>query len=278
MRLLNRALGANAISAFLSGAALIIYQFKIAAIFGVEKTTIFWLTGVGLVYFSATILSEIKRKRSGYILWIIAQDAIWVLASAIIVITKPFSITNEGYFLIKLFALIVLFFTVFQSVGLAQMDNVANQKFKRLSFSRVVKADKARVWSIISNVKDYHKVAPGIDNVTILSGEAQGMQRQCSHGKKRWTETCTLWEEGQQYSFEVDTKAPDYPYPLSYLKGIWIAKELSDTETEIIMHFDFIYKYKIYNVIIHPIMRCRFKNSCEQLLDNWEQQVEEGGR
>lgn len=276
MTMLNRALGANAISAFLTGAALIIYQYRIAALFGVEKTTIFWLIGVGLVYFSATIVSEMRRQRAGYILWIIAQDALWVIASIILAIAKPLAITDMGYHFIKFFALLVLCFTIFQSVGLAQVDNVPNQKYKRLTFSRVAMADQATVWQTISNVKDYHKVAPGIDDVIILSGTGAGMQRQCSHGNKSWKETCTLWEEGEQYSFEVDTQAPDYPYPLRFLKGQWIAKKLTDNETEIIMHFDFIYKYKIYNVLVHPIMKCRFSKSCRELLDNWEAAIKKG--
>lgn len=277
MTILNKALSANAVSAFLSGAGLIIFQHQIAAIFGVADTTVFWTIGIALLYFSASIVVEIKRQRTILILWIIVQDIIWILASFIIAIIKPFVITDAGYFLIKVFALIVLLFAIFQSVGLAQIDNVAGKNRKQLMYSRLINADKASVWKVISIVKDYHKMAPNIDNVTILSGEGKGMQRQCSHGKNSWQETCTLWNEGNQFSFEVNTSAPDYPYPLSYLKGTWVAKKHSATKTEIIMHFELTYKYKILNIIAHPFIKSKFNKICNELLDNWEKEIQREG-
>ncbi len=127
---------------------------------------------------------------------------------------------------------------------------------------------------MISDVGNYHTVAPNIDNSQIISGEKNGMVRSCSHGKDSWTETCTLWEDESQYSFKVNTEAEDYPYPLKFLKGTWIVNEVSNNETEIIMVFEFEYKKAIQNVLIHPLMKFQFTKVCKEVLDNWQAKIE----
>ena len=145
---------------------------------------------------------------------------------------------------------------------------------KKFIFERDVNATKTATWKVISDVANYHSVAPNVDDVKIISGERTGMVRSCSHGKDNWTETCTLWEEGEQYSFEVNTTAPDYPYPLKYLKGTWKIQELAPGQTRIIMIFDFTYKRKIHYVILHPFMKGKFNKICDELLNNWQGMLE----
>lgn len=100
------------------------------------------------------------------------------------------------------------------------------------------------------------------------------MVRQCSHGKDSWQETCTIWEAEKQYSFEVDTSAPDYPYPFKSLKGNWQANEINTSQTEIIMEFEFEYKNKIQNFLLHPFLKYKFSKVGEILLDSWKKKIE----
>lgn len=217
---------------------------------------------------------EIRRQRALAILWIIAQDSMFTLASIYVLIFRPFNISDTGYLLIGLFLIPITFFILYQSIGLYRIDSEKGAKVKRMSFQRTVKADKAEVWRIISDVGNYHEVAPNIDGSAIISGEKVGMVRSCSHGKDSWTERCSLWEEGQAYAFEVDTSAPDYPYPFKTLRGNWQVKAVGQGETEIAMHFEFEYKRPFQNLLIHPIMKRQFTKVCKALLDNWQSKVE----
>uniref|UniRef100_UPI003742D91A type II toxin-antitoxin system RatA family toxin n=1 Tax=Changchengzhania lutea TaxID=2049305 RepID=UPI003742D91A len=143
-----------------------------------------------------------------------------------------------------------------------------------MSFQRKVKASKTDVWNIISDIENYHKVASNIDNVKIISGEGEGMIRSCSHGKDSWSETCILWENEKQYSFLIDTKAPDYPYPFKTLKGIWKVDEIGTSNSEITMEFEFEYSKKIHNIILHPLLKLKFTKVCLEIMDNWQSILE----
>ncbi|MEM9834643.1 MAG: SRPBCC family protein [Bacteroidota bacterium] len=103
---------------------------------------------------------------------------------------------------------------------------------------------KEEAWQVISDVANYHKVAPNIDGVEVVSGEGKGMIRRCSHGEDHWTETCSLWVPEQVYSFEVDTHAHNYPYPFKSLRGQWEVESSGQSASKITMLFEFQYKRK----------------------------------
>lgn len=273
MNHLQKTLIANTIFSSLSGILLIFLSKSIAQIFGVANTLVFEIIGGILLFFAVTIMIEIKAQRSILILWIIIQDLLWVLGSVLIVWLNPFSISGMGNALIILVALVVFFLALAQMNALSQLDTRAKTGLKQMVFTRTISTSKAKAWRIMADVGKYHQVAPNIDHSKILSGSGVGMQRQCFHGKNQWTETCTSWQSEEQYSFEVNTKAPDYPYPLKYLKGTWQVKALDQEKTKIIMCFDFQYKYQIYALLIHPFLKKKFSKVAEELLDNWQKMM-----
>lgn len=270
MNAIQKSLLMNALFSSTSGALLLLFNRPVAKIFGTPNSVPFLIIGAVLLFFSATIFFEIKKQRPVSILWIIAQDFLWVTASIIIVVTNYFEVSKVGNTSIAAVAFIVLFMGVNQSKALAQVDSIDNKNTKHFRFERVVKAPKHKVWEVISDVANYHEVAPNIDDVKIISGEGQGLVRSCSHGAESWTETCTLWDEEKSYSFEVNTAAPDYPYPFRYLKGTWEVQELDSNTTKIIMLFDFRYKHKYQNWLLHPLLRNKFKKTANELLENWQ--------
>lgn len=270
MNAIQKSLLMNALFSSTSGVLLLLFSHPIAKIFGTTNSVPFLIIGAVLLLFSATIFFEIKKQRPLSILWIIAQDFLWVAASIIIVVTNYFEVSKVGNTSIAAVAFIVLFMGVNQSKALAQVDSIDNKNTKHFRFERVVKAPKHKVWEVISDVANYHEVAPNIDDVKIISGEGQGLVRSCSHGAESWTETCTLWDEEKSYSFEVNTAAPDYPYPFRYLKGTWEVQELDSNTTKIIMLFDFRYKHKYQNWLLHPLLRNKFKKTANELLENWQ--------
>ena len=252
MNTLNRALTANFFMSLLSGLILIIFQAQVAQIFGVMPNQVFPIVGAGLLFFALTIALEIKKQRALAILWISIQDALWVLASVVVLIWQPWAISTTGYWIIDGVAMIILLFFILQIRGLARMDTRNGAKL--LQFSRVVNAPVSTVWPLITDLENYHQVAPNLDAVKVLSTQTrgEGVVRSCSHGQNSWQETCTLWEEEKMYRFEVDTSAPDYPFPFAKLQGTWEVEAISPNQTRILMEFEVVYKKKIQNVLKPP--------------------------
>lgn len=271
MQLLKNALTANAIFSGISGISLIVFSKSFAKLFMVASNTVFWIVGIVLIYFAITIIVEIFKTRSLAILFIIVQDILWVVGSMILVLTNPFSISITGNTIIAIIALIVMLFAILQGLGLSRIDEVDNKtKMKRLSFKKKFNANKADVWEIVSDTGNIDKYASNVDKSQIVSGSGKGMVRSCSHGKKQWTETCSLWDEGNKISYIINTQAPDYPFPLSYLKGTWQVKELSANKTELLMHFDLIFNRNIQRVFLYPLLKTNFNKIANELLENWE--------
>lgn len=281
MGILKKSLFGNAIFSFLSGFSLLLFSNKIIEIFQVGSPAIYLTIGAVLVLFASLVLSQAIKPKIGLVLFIILQDFLWVLGSAFIVFFKPFGITSSGHQVIAAIAFVVLFFGIGQSVGLAQsgpmafMEGKKEKGMKQLSYQRIIKASKEKVWKAVSDVSNYHKVAPNVDAVEIISGEDEGMVRSCSHKTDSWTEVATLWEEGEQYSFKVNTEAEDYPFPLQYLTGNWKVEEIAENQTKITMTFDFKYNKKIQSLLLHPFMKIKFGKICRELLDNWQAELEQ---
>lgn len=264
----------NAYSTLVSGLAILLFSGKLQDIFQIDTNTPFLVVGGVITFFSFTMFIEIKKQRPLALLWIITQDFLFTVASIYVILFKPFEISNAGYLIIGLFLIPIVFFIIYQSIGLSRIDSIAGTKTKKLTFSRLVKADKPKVWKVISDVGNYHKIAPNIDNAKIISGQEVGMVRACSHGKDSWTETCSLWEEEKEYSFEVDTSAPDYPYPFKNLRGNWQVQDAGKGKTKIVMNFEFEFKKAYQNILMYPLMKIQFKKICKELLDNWQQEVD----
>jgi len=274
MNQVQKSLLINALFSGFSGITLVTLSKHIARLFNISNSSVFCIIGITLIFFSMAIIYEIKRQNLVGILSIIIQDYIWVLGSIILLIIQPFEISKDGNSIIGVVALVVLFMAINQAKALAQMDSILTKGIKRLSFERTMKATKSSVWKVISNVANYHEVAPNVDEVIIISGNGEGMVRSCSHGKDSWTETCSLWEEEKEYAFEVNTTAPGYPYPFKYLKGNWKVEEIDNAQTKVIMLFEFEYSKKFHNWLLHPILKGKFSKTAEKILDNWQNDIE----
>ena len=271
---LQKALSTNAIFSASSGILLIAGNQYFARLFGTANNTVFWITGIVLVVFSASILYQVRRQNPLGVLSIILQDFLWVFASIILLIVQPFEISKTGHSIIAMVALLVLLMGINQAKALARTDEPSKKGDKQLRFERTVKATKEKVWKVIADVANYHKVAPNIDDVKIISGQGQGMVRSCSHGNDSWTETCTKWQDEEVYSFEVNTSAKDYPYPFQRLNGTWKIEEIDQTTTKIVMTFHFRYQRQFQNWLLHPLLKSKFSKTAEALLDNWQNQLE----
>jgi len=132
MNKLQKALIINAVFSGISGLGLILFHKSIANLFNIDQSNILWMIGIGLVFFALTILYEVKKQRRLAILWIIIQDFIWIICSAIILILQPFNLSSAGNNSIAIIALVVFFMAVNQSTALAQIKNTTEKCRKQL--------------------------------------------------------------------------------------------------------------------------------------------------
>ena len=275
MKILKWVLRANGIFSLLSGSAALLFAKDLAPIFGVPGfEQVFRGLGFALVGFAISVLWLSWKPLIKWVLVIILMDFLWVMGSVLIVAVDLFHFSSIGQQAIATIGVAVLIFAVGQSYGMQGFDQPNEKGLKRLLFSRTVHANKETTWKTISDVGNYHRFAPNIDRVHVVSGEGEGMIRACSHKSNSWTEVATLWEEGSQYSFTVDTDAPDYPFPLSYLKGTWKVEEVKKNQTQIMMVFEFRYKRAYQNLVLHPFLKGKFEKICKELLDNWQREIE----
>lgn len=280
MKSLRYSLRFNSLFSLATGLTLAVQSGEIAQLFGVQESWPFTVLGISLILFSAAVyyVSRQKRILPLPVLIIIVLDLVWVLASIPLIIVNPFEITQIGNILVGVVAVIVFTAAFMQSIGLSKVDKNPETGFKELEFERTVAAENHTVWKVISDVANYHHVAPNIDDVKILSGSGKGMVRQCSQGKGSWTEKCISWQDGDHFSFQVNTDEPNYPFPLSFLQGTWKVIPNGGNHTKIKMRFELQYNKKILNIILHPLMAPKFGDIVEELLDNWEKKLAEEGK
>lgn len=278
MKTLTRFLTANALFSAASGLSLVLAASSIAGFFGSPHSTVFRVVGLGLLLFAGIVyLNSVQRPlKLPSILSIIVADFLWVLGSLLLLAFKPFQLSPGGYTVIALVAGMVLLFGLGQAQGLGQIDGAGKDRprQKELKRSIVVQAGQAEVWKVISDVGNYKEAATGLDHTEVLSGEGVGMVRSCATGKRSWTESCTAWEEGKEYTFQVHTEAEGYPFPLDFLQGTWSLDALGPEETRITAVFRFRFKRRIHNLLLYPMMRPKARKDMRTFLENWKKMSE----
>ena len=123
MNQLQQSLRLNALFSGVSGLALITFNKTMADLFGVNASA-FWIIGLTLIFFTITIIYEIKKQRRLAVLWIITQDFIWVIGSLFILLASPFGITKTGHFFIVVIAFIVLLMGINQFIALQKTKHL----------------------------------------------------------------------------------------------------------------------------------------------------------
>jgi len=148
---------------------------------------------------------------------------------------------------------------------------------KHFISERVVVAPKDKVWDIIADIGNYHKVtAAGIDHVQIIEGEGLGLKRVCSDPRgNSWEETCTIWEPGKQFGFEVNTQKEDYKLPFKSLSAIWKIDSISTNKTKITIDMSYEFKNPFLGGLFLNLGEKQAEIDSNYLLDNWQKMAEE---
>lgn len=245
MKDLKLALRLNAAFSLITGAILTMFPHSAATLFGVSQSALFLLIGTALLLFSAAVYAVSRQSPIHliYVFVIIVLDIGWVFGSIAVISLGLFGISTAGQLAITIVAIIVSGFAVHQSYALMYIHSSGKTAARKtFRFTRSVNSDRATIWKVISDLNNYHNIAPNIDETHIVSGEGEGMVRMCSSGGNSWSETCTAWEPGQKYSFLIDTAASDYPYPLKSLQGTWRVHSSGNGKADI-------------EILFHPVSR-----------------------
>lgn len=118
--LLRNALRGNAAFSGISGIIAIIDAGMIADFMGTGTALIYMILGLNLVVYAGILLyyagqQEIDKRFAWFA---VIADAIWVIGSALILLTNAFDLTIGGKWLVLILADVVLIFAIVQYIGL----------------------------------------------------------------------------------------------------------------------------------------------------------------
>ncbi|UZR97045.1 hypothetical protein [Chondrinema litorale] len=106
----------NAVFSAISGFILAVFAEFIGDLIGLDQNIILMYIGFTLILFATFVflVALSKTLNKGLVKFIILQDVLWILASIVLLIVSPFSITFTGKILIIGISLVVADFAYFQ--------------------------------------------------------------------------------------------------------------------------------------------------------------------
>ncbi len=254
--------------------------------FGLTAGRLLFGLGLALLLFGLLVLFFTLRKRISKpgVQFIIYNDLAWVVFSGAGLFMGVGFITGWGTAIIIVVALVVLTFAFNQFLGLKFLYQ-GNSKvtvdqdgdFVVMTASRKVNASSERAWNVMVDHERYSDVADNIANVEILGDKkmGRGMERRCTGNKgETWTEHAHIWDEGSRYGFIIDTKDPNYPYPLESLNAIWSVEEIAPNKSEVAMRMRLQPKRGLKGGMFMMAMVPMFATVVDNLLGRWASKME----
>ena len=123
-RLLRRALRANGIFSLISGMAFLFAARPIANLIGIDYPVVIAGIGISLIFFAGALFYNAARKEVSRIeaTLAVAGDFAWVAGSVVVVALGI--LTPSGNWGVAAIADIVLFFAIFQFVGIRHLTRI----------------------------------------------------------------------------------------------------------------------------------------------------------
>lgn len=141
-----------------------------------------------------------------------------------------------------------------------------------LEVDKRVKGDLETIWNILTDTRTFAEVAPDINRVEAVSGEAKGMVRRIHHKSGRtWEEECKEWEPLVKFSMQVNTDS--YPLPVSFMRRI-TSLEKKQKNVVLKIRYEYTPKYGPLGLFLdkHQI-RPVLKIFATQLIDNLAKKI-----
>ena len=137
-----------------------------------------------------------------------------------------------------------------------------------------IKAHAEVVWKVVSDLDNWHVVAPSITKVEMLGEDRPGLSRRVHDDQGRnWIEKLTNWNEQQGYTFEVDTTGSEFVFPVEKMRRVLSMTDQQGTIT-IKIRFEYVSRFgPIGRVLDRFQFIPRIKGFYREVMDNWIRQI-----
>lgn len=221
----------NAVFSLASGSAMIVAANEMAEALIRTDPLVFTVVGAVLLGFSALIFgAAAKGVPLGLGLFIILQDALWVLLTSLGLLLFADAFTGVGVGALLAVNGAVLGFTVAQMDWLRERlahPDASSGFESRLVTKAAVHASRDKIWARLAKLEDIVRYAPGLATSSMVEGtNGLGAVRECrAAGGETWRERITAWDDGHSFEMVFNTDSPDFPFPVHTMAGGWAVGE-----------------------------------------------------
>lgn len=245
---------------------------------GTDHVGIVRLLGAGLVLFAAALVVAGASKASTMYRWALGfsvADLAWTGASLLTIALGWFSAVGNAA--VVLTAAVVCVLGVRQLVlwrrlrlaGRNGLGDINEQPpIEVFHFEIPVPVAGTTAWDVITDHGLYGRLAPNLSAAHVDGDTGKGTVRTCANRSgQQWSETCTLWDEGERFEFDVHTD--DYPYPLAVMRGAWWVRPQSLDASLIGMDFRYQPRHGIRGAVFAAAMQVAFPLVLRRILRGW---------
>ena len=281
---LRNTLRINALTSTLGGLVCVLAGGWTSTTLGTGHAGLLRLVGLSLVVFAVGVAAVAGARVSKLSRWspvVSTADAVWVAATVATVAAGWYS--PLGVAVVGGVALMVGGFGVAQFRAWRHLRSVVATRlmstFDELPpvevahVERTVRGGWEVAWAVVTDHELYGRLAPNLSGVHVLSGTGAGMVRVCSNnGGEEWSETCTVWDEGER--FEVNVRTERCPYPLAVMRGSWWVHP--ETPGTSLVGMDFWYQplTGLKGRVFAAVIQAGFPLVLGRIVRGWEHEIE----
>ena len=281
---LRNTLRLNAFTSTIGGLVCLLAGRWSSTMLGTGHAGLVRLVGLGLVVFALDVAAVAGARVSRLARWapvVSVADSVWVVATVATVAAGWYS--TAGIVVVGLVGAMVASFGVAQLRAWKRLRTAVGTRpssgfdevppVEVANVERKVRGSRQVAWDVVTDHELYGRLAPNLSAVHVQSGTGAGMVRVCSNNAgEEWSETCTVWDDGDR--FEVNVRTDSYPYPLAVMRGSWWVRP--DTRDNSVVGMDFRYQPLpgIKGRVFAALMQAGFPVVLRRILRGWEHEIE----
>ena len=239
--LLRRALAGNAVFSTLSGLCFALMPERIAELYSASPSASAAVRaiGIGLLLFAAIVANEARqqRPRGVDVLLIAGGDAIWVLATLVLVPIFWSEISTAGAELALAVALVVALFCALQVAGLRAHFCTPRGHARSARHCVLVEVDAAPafMWTQIADLGAIAEHHPSLASSRLEGEPGVGAVRFCADPEgQQWSEACTAFDpKARSLSVRFRHEEAGFPFPMGEMIGGWDVRALGATRSQV---------------------------------------------
>lgn len=269
---LRLALAANAVFSLSSGLFMFFNPALAGEWLGVSAPLVLQGIGIGLTVFSVGLAYQAMSRRMATwrALMASAADFSWVAGSIVLLLVYQDLFSSSGRTLILGVAIVVLCFGVWQLWAAGRAHRITKAGEYRHCIMVETNAPADKMWKIVSDLGGIKNHMPSLKRSIVLDGKAPGVGaiRHCEDRTgKQWSEECTAFNPGRDFSVRFQSEAPDFPFPAKTMRGGWGVIP-SSTGSVVMVWWEMTPKYKLLAPIILPLLSFQVDRDFPKIVGN----------